>query len=639
MGILAMPEECAPTASFTPTNTPTASPSPLPTSTTTPTRTSTATATPTGTATFTPSPQPTHTNTPVPLATNTPTPKFIKTIWPTFDKTTPTPRTPFPKFGALDQLGPLASSGMELTLSASTTLTITYGYDPLERLTAADYSEGSFFHYAYDAAGNRLSETTQAESNVYTYDDANRLASANGVAYAWDANGNLLSDGVNTYTYSIEGRLLSVSDGASTTSYTYNGDGDRVSQTVDGMMTHYVIDSATPLTMVLAETTGAETTYFLHGLDLVAQQSGTSTEYFVYDGLGSVRQVLDGSGSVLFTQAFDPYGNPDASTGTDSTSFGFTGEQTDANGLIFLRARYYDPKQGRFFTRDPFPGSTDYPATLNPYIYGLNNPILHTDPSGENPLIAVLVPALVGLGATMAGGALAGGIFGYATHNLALSGECGCDIQQQALSMTKWEWAGVHALSGGLIAGTAIALAAPAAAGVPAAMILVGGVGTVVSVTDFFQTAQIMKNETGLTPCIGTRLLLDAAGIALSVIPVIEGVKAWRASGSALRIVSPVAPTTGRAALDELHAQSRPGSGPRVREAPRMNAEEWFYRIADTKTIESHPNPNISGGFKGKVPGGGEIFYRPKTSYGDSGIDISNVPGYPSYLKYHFPFE
>jgi YD repeat-containing protein len=67
---------------------------------------------------------------------------------------------------------------MELTLSASSTLTITYGCDPLERLTAADYSDGSFFHYSYDAAGNRLSETTQAESNLYTYANANRIVYA-----------------------------------------------------------------------------------------------------------------------------------------------------------------------------------------------------------------------------------------------------------------------------------------------------------------------------------------------------------------------------------------------------------------------------------------------------------------------------
>ena len=96
----------------------------------------------------------------------------------------------------------------------------------------------------------------------------------------------------------------------------------------------------------------------------------------------------------------------------------------------------------------------------------------------------------------------------------------------------------MHALSGGLIAGTAIALAAPAAAGVPAAMILVGGVGMVVSVTDFIQTVQIMKNETGLTPCIGTRLLLDVAGTVLSAVSVTEGVRAWRASGSLLSLES-----------------------------------------------------------------------------------------------------
>jgi hypothetical protein len=50
--------------------------------------------------------------------------------------------------------------------------------------------------------------------------------------------------------------------------------------------------------------------------------------------------------------------------------------------LIFLRARYYEPRQGRFLSRDAFAGSVDYPATLNPYLYALNNPLLHTDPSG-----------------------------------------------------------------------------------------------------------------------------------------------------------------------------------------------------------------------------------------------------------------
>jgi len=304
-----------------------------------------------------------------------------------------------------------------------------------------------------------------------------------------------------------------------------------MSQTVDGVTTRYVIDVATPLTMVLVETTGTETIYYLHGLDLVAQNYGSSTEYFGYDGLGSVRQVLSSPGSVLFAQVFDPYGNPYTNVGVDSASWGFIGEYTDANGLIFLRARYYDPRQGRFFTRDSFSGSADYPATLNPYLYGLNNPILYTDPSGENPLLVALLPPLIGAAAGFVTGVTAGGIYGYATYEWALTGECGCDIQQQALSMTKWAWAGAHALSGGIIGGVAGGIAAAA----PIGMIVVGGTGVVVSGVDFINTIQIMRNETGITACTVTRLIMDVAGSVFGGIGIRKGVTAWRASGSPLR--------------------------------------------------------------------------------------------------------
>jgi YD repeat-containing protein len=251
-----------------------------------------------------------------------------------------------------------------------------FAYDGLSRLVSAcSYWDGGTstclgdsFEYTYDGAGNLLSFSRWSGSAVETvdfvYNQANQIVcqdgDANGacgdagdISYSYDAYGNLTSDGVKTYAYDAENRLTSVMEGASTTTYTYNGDGDRISQTVGGMTTSYVLDTATSLTMVLAETTGTDTIYYLHGLDLVAQNDGVSTEYFGYDGLGSVRQVLDRAGSVLFTQVFDPYGNPYASAGADSTSWGFTGEQTDSNGLIFLRARYYDPRQGKFLQRDP----------------------------------------------------------------------------------------------------------------------------------------------------------------------------------------------------------------------------------------------------------------------------------------------
>jgi RHS repeat-associated protein len=340
----------------------------------TPTPTPTATLTPTATAT--PTPTPTATATP----TTTPTPTSTPTATPT---TTPPP-------------------------AMSPTYNWHYGYDNLQRLTYAcsDWDAGTStclgdsFDYSYDGAGNLLAFSrwdeagAQVETVNFVYNGANQIACLDGggngacgdpddVAYSYDAYGNLTGDGIKTYAYDAENRLISVSDGASNTNYNYNGDGDRISQTVDGVTTSYVIDIATPLTMVLAETTGTETIYYLHGLDLVGQNDGTTTEYFGYDGLGSVRQTLGSSGSVLFAQVFDPYGNLYGSAGMDSTSWGFTGEQTDDYiKLIYLRARWYVPQIGRFSAIDPLYGNLRRAMSLNRWAYVEGNPITRADPTG-----------------------------------------------------------------------------------------------------------------------------------------------------------------------------------------------------------------------------------------------------------------
>lgn len=60
-------------------------------------------------------------------------------------------------------------------VGATPVVLIAYTYDPLYRLTAANYNDGRFFRYTYDAVGNRLTQTTLAATTVYTYDDASRL--------------------------------------------------------------------------------------------------------------------------------------------------------------------------------------------------------------------------------------------------------------------------------------------------------------------------------------------------------------------------------------------------------------------------------------------------------------------------------
>jgi YD repeat-containing protein len=204
----------------------------------------------------------------------------------------------------------------------SMTVTVSYIYDPLNRLTEATYSDGTFYRYTYDAVGNRTSEATPFGTVTSTYDAANRLSSVGGVAYTWDANGNLLGDGVRTYGYNHANRLSQVVQGGDTYTFGYDGLGNRYRQTANGSPTTFVLDTNAPLTQVLSD--GADT--YLYGVSRIAQVSATSREYFLGDALGSVRLLVDEAGEVVRTQSYQPYGEGLAGTGTGTTSYGFAGE-------------------------------------------------------------------------------------------------------------------------------------------------------------------------------------------------------------------------------------------------------------------------------------------------------------------------
>lgn len=80
----------------------------------------------------------------------------------------------------------------------------------------------------------------------------------------------------------------------------------------------------------------------------------------------------------------------------------FAGEWQDPTGLIYLRARYYDPATGRFLSRDPYPGGLDDPSSLHPYAYCGNNPVLYVDPSGELVICFLAVPFVASEAAAVA---------------------------------------------------------------------------------------------------------------------------------------------------------------------------------------------------------------------------------------------
>jgi RHS repeat-associated protein len=276
--------------------------------------------------------------------------------------------------------------------------TTTYSYDDLYRLTQVTYPIGSptTVSYSYDPMGNRT-VMTDTSTITYTYDTADRLLASGPITYTWDSNGNMLSKGDIAYSYDYANRLVEVISGTRTITYTYNGDGVRVGKCVNGTCTTYVQDITVPLPVVLVETTDGQDTLYTYGLDLVAMTDPSSAQsYYHYDGLGSTRDLTNGSGQEIASYTYDVFGAVRSMTGSSANEFTFTGEQVDGElGLVYLRARYYDPEVGRFITADVLPGMVDEPQSLNRYVYTTNRPAHLTDPSGQ----IAWVPAMTALGA------------------------------------------------------------------------------------------------------------------------------------------------------------------------------------------------------------------------------------------------
>jgi RHS repeat-associated protein len=114
---------------------------------------------------------------------------------------------------------------------------------------------------------------------------------------------------------------------------------------------------------------------------LLATRSGADTSYPVADALGSIRAITDGAGNVTGSAAYDPFGATTTQAGA-SSALGFTGELSDATGLINLRARLYDPATGAFTQTDPLRPGAPGVVGYNPYAYVGSNPVTWTDPSG-----------------------------------------------------------------------------------------------------------------------------------------------------------------------------------------------------------------------------------------------------------------
>jgi RHS repeat-associated protein len=296
----------------------------------------------------------------------------------------------------------LGPTGNRISATEQGGRSITWNYDGIYQLTNETISSdpnnnGGRVAYGLDPVGNRLSINSTlngVSSGSFSFNGDDLMGGE-----SYDANGNTISTGGKTFAYDSENHLKTMNGGAVT--IIYDGDGNRVAKTANGVTTRYLVDDLNPIgyAQVVEELTNGSVqrsySYGLQRIDVLQIVSNAWTaSFYGYDGFGNVRQLTNAAGAVTDTYDYDAFGNLLNKTGTTPNNYLYRGEQWDTDlGLYYLRARYYNPLTGRFLSRDPEDGRPIDPKTLHKYLYAGGDPTNRIDPTGrseeEYPLLTL----------------------------------------------------------------------------------------------------------------------------------------------------------------------------------------------------------------------------------------------------------
>ena len=321
----------------------------------------------------------------------------------------------YDSLGRLDQRQDIAAGTSE-----------TFGYDSLNRLKTSNLTAPSLgtqtTSTSFNAIGNITSKTGVG---TYTYPAVGAgkphavssvSGTVNGVSnpsYGYDLNGNMLTDGARTFTWTsfnmpntLTKAAQTGSPGAGTSTFLHGPEHQRTKQTwVDSAKTLTTFYLSEPQFEKVSNTQSV--TEFKHyvtvGSSIVAIQTRRSTgsedvKYLIPDHLGSTSVVTDATGAIVDNQAFDPWGDRRVATGATagaadptnliqptSTTRGYTGhEQLDQGnmGLTHMNGRVYDPTLGRFISADPNIQAPFNTQSFSRFSYVWNGPLNATDPTG-----------------------------------------------------------------------------------------------------------------------------------------------------------------------------------------------------------------------------------------------------------------
>ena len=267
--------------------------------------------------------------------------------------------------------------------------TMCYTYNSLSRLTKCEIKNASDViistqSFTYDAAGNIIT----APTGTFAYDTNNKLITFNGASVDYDLDGNMLSMPVEDvpaeYTdgiYDSSNRLLR----AMNCQYTYDAENNRIRNDSSYFAIDYVYNTNCRLSQVLATIVSGSPIFYIHGLGLIGEEESGQFYTYHYDYRGSMVAITNQSGNVVTTAEYDVYGSMTSCTGDRIILFGYNGRdgvQSDSNGFLYMRARYYCPQRRRFINADIIHGDISDSTSLNRYAYVNGNPVSFVDPFG-----------------------------------------------------------------------------------------------------------------------------------------------------------------------------------------------------------------------------------------------------------------
>ena len=288
-----------------------------------------------------------------------------------------------------------------------------YAYDAQGQLIREyDPDKKVWLGYKYDAGGNLTEvrsypaaeggspegEGTVIKKFVYgtAWKDQLTAMTVEGTTrnFTYDANGNLLSDGKYTYSWTKGSLLAKVTGDGLEAAYTYDASGIRTSKIVNGVKTEYLTAGGS----ILAEKKNGKWQQYLDdgSGQLMAIRYKGADYYYIRDGLMCITGLVDANGGAVVNYRYDSWGKLISITGSMAGTLGKDNPYRykgyyydDETGMYYLKSRYYQPEICRFISADVYIATELNMNGSNMYSYCKNNPVMLMDSDGSFAILAI----------------------------------------------------------------------------------------------------------------------------------------------------------------------------------------------------------------------------------------------------------